>query len=68
MPRLTQIFLGLVALATLGGGAAYQSALSLVSGSGTTLNAFVFLVSAPLFTFAMLVAWRIIYLTAPERR
>jgi len=68
MPRLTQIFVGLVALATLGGGAAYQNALSLLTGSGTTLNAFVFLVSAPLFTFATLVACRIVYLTAPKRR
>ena len=67
MPRLALIFIGFIALATASGGAAFQNGLSLLNGSSTPAGMFIFLVSTLLFTFAMLVSSRIIYLTAPKR-
>lgn len=59
-------FLGLLALATLSGMAAYQSAQNLLGGHADWTNVVWLLLSLPLFGFAMLVLGRIVYLSAPR--
>lgn len=64
--RIMITFLGMLVLATLSGGAAYQSALNLLGGHGDWANVVWLLLSLPLFGFAMLVLRRIVYLTMPR--
>ncbi len=67
MTRLLITFLGLLTVATLSGGVAYQNAASILNGSASIGNAFAFVLGVIVFGFALLVLGRIIYLTAPKK-
>ncbi|MBI3915100.1 MAG: hypothetical protein HY327_13055 [Chloroflexi bacterium] len=68
MTRLLLTFLAFLTLATLSAGTAYQIAQNLFSGREDVWGAPVLAISALLFGFAILVLWRMVYLTVPRRR
>ncbi len=68
MARITFLFLGLLAVATLSAGVADQNGLNLLRGQADGVSAILFLVGASAFGFALLVLGRVVYLTAPKRK
>ena len=68
MARVTFLFLGWLAMATLGAGMAYQNGLNLLRGQADGVSAALFLVGASVFGFALLVLGRVVFLTAPKRK
>lgn len=68
MARVTFLFLGWLAVATLSAGAAYQNGLNLLRGQADGVSAGLFLVGASAFGFALLVLGRVVFLTAPKRK
>ena len=68
MARVTLLFLGWLAVATLSAGAAYQNGLNLLQGQADGVSAVLFLVGASAFGFALLVLGRVVFLTAPKRK
>lgn len=68
MARLTFLFLGWLAVATLSAGEAYQNGLNLLRGQADGVSVILFLVGASAFGFALLVLGRMVFLTAPKRK
>lgn len=68
MSRLTILFLGFLALATLSAGTAYQNGLNLLRGQVDVVTGLLVFISALVFGFTLLVLGRIVYLATPRGR
>ena len=68
MARVTFLFLGWLAVATLSAGMAYQNGSNLLRGQADGISAALFLIGVSVLGFALLVLGRMVFLTAPKRK